>query len=50
MSEDLFKNDANKKKGTNSLKSGVNVFFSKKMKQSPKALPLMNGGLRTCFE
>ena len=42
----LFKNDANEKKGTNGSKTGGNVLFSKKLKQSPENLPLMNGGLK----
>ena len=36
----LFKNDANEKKGTNGSKTGGNVLFSKKLKQSPEALPI----------
>ena len=31
-------------------KTGTNVlFFPKKLKQPPEALPLMNGGLKTIF-
>ena len=35
-----------KKRGLMAPKTGVNAFFSKKLKQSPKVLPLMNGGLK----
>ena len=47
MSEVPFKNDANEKRGLMASKTGTNVlFFPKKLKQSPEALPLMNGGLK----
>ena len=29
---------------------GNDLFFPKKLKQSPEALPLMNGGLKTKLE
>ena len=52
MSEVLFENDANEKKGgLMAPKTGGNdLFFPKKLKQSPEALPLMNGGLKTKLE
>ena len=45
MSEVLFTNDVNGKKGENHSKTGVNP--SKKLKQSLEALLLMNGGLKS---